>query len=184
MSSRRYGIQTGVPEFPLTADDKDFQKLLPVYRGLVSLAQQTSDATGLTVIPLEEVQNAKPQAEYLLDRLGKLAFLAGETISVGQLIHIDATTPESKIWKANNTAGSIKAAHGVCIEAGGIASGTRGRVLLFRALLVGLSGVTPGSIYWVGTAGQFTPVMPGGGNLQQKVGLGISTSAIAVNISL
>lgn len=184
MSQRRYGITTGVPEFPVTAEDKDFNKLLPLHRGLTALAQQVSDATGLTVIPLDEVQSAKAQSEYLLDRFGKLAFIAGETISTGQLISFDASTPESKIWKANCLSGSVKPAHGVCIEAGGIAAGTRGRVLLFRALLAGISGVVPGTVYWLGTAGQFSAVMPAGPNLQQKVGIGISTSMIAVNISL
>ncbi len=182
--SKRYGVQTGIPDFPLTQDQEQYNLVLPLYRGLVSVAQQVSDATGLTAIPMSDAQNHKPQSEYLLDRLGRMSFVAGEAITAGHLISLDSTAGESKVWKANCLSGSIRQAHGVCIESEGAAAGQRVRVLLFRALVIGLSEVTPGTVYWLGSAGQFSSAMPASPNLQQKVGIGLNTTTIAVNIAL
>lgn len=57
--------------------------------------------------------------------------------------------------------------------------------MLFSGLLAGISGVTPGTIYWLGVNGQLSGVMPtAAGWTQQKVAIGLTSNAVMVHISL
>lgn len=182
---RRYGLGTGLPEQAPFQDEGDFRKFNPIYQALNGLAKAVSDAVGLTSIDSDELQKTGPFIEFNGNLGRRMNFVAAEQIEPARLIHLDATPGESRIWHANSQAGINRVAHGVCLEPVPTASGRRCRVMLFSGLLAGISGVTPGTIYWLGINGQLSAVMPDvAGWTQQRVGIGLTSNAVMVQISL
>lgn len=182
---RRYGLGSGLPENAPHQDENQFRLFDPLYRAINALAKATSDAVGLTTLESSDIQQAGPFLEFQGNLGRRLNFEAAETIQPARLIWLDGTAGESKMWLANATAGINRVAYGICVEPQPVAPGSRGRVLLFDGLLAGISGIAPGTVYWLGANGQFSPVMPGiGGWTQQKVGLGLTGNSIYVHIAL
>lgn len=182
---RRYGLGSGLPENAPHQDETQFRLFDPLYRAINALAKATSDAVGLTTLENSDIQNAGPFIEFSGNLGRRMNFTAAETIQPARLIWLDGTAGESRMWNADATAGINRVAYGICVEPQAVAAGGRGRVILFDGLLSGITGVAPGTVYWLGVAGQFSPVMPGaGGWTQQKVGLGITGNSIYIRINL
>ena len=181
---KQYGIGTGLPDAPVGLDEENTKLMMPVYRALASMAQQLSDVTGVTIVPGTDIQDLGSLAQHDGFRTRKLSFEAGENITASRFIHLDNTAGESRIWQASSLNAVNRRAHGVCIEPGGIVSGSRGRVLLFQGLLAGLSGLTPGTVYYLGASGGILAIPPGAGSFVQPVGLAVSTSVLAITLTL
>lgn len=183
--ARRYGIGTGLPDIAPHQDPNQFALFNPLYQAITGLAKSVSDAIGLTVIDKEELQKVGPFIEYAGNNSKRINLEAAQQILPGRLVFLDGTAGESRMWHADATSGINRVAMGLCIESAAVEVGERGRIVLFSGLLTNVSGVTPGTIYWLGANGQFSPSMPvTAGWTQQKVGIGINSSSIVINISL
>ena len=183
--TRRYGMGTGLPEQAPFQDEGDFRKFNPLYQAISGLAKATSDAVGLTSIDSDELQNTGPFIEFNGNLGRRMNFEAGEQIEPARLIYLDTSAGESRIWHVSSQSGINRVAHGFCLEPVATTAGRRCRVMLFSGLLAGISGVTPGTIYWLGVNGQLSAVMPvTAGWTQQKVAIGLTANAVMVQISL
>lgn len=183
--ARRYGLGSGLPEVAPHQDESQFRLFDPVYRAINALAKATSDAVGLTTLEVSDIQSAGPFIEFSGNLGRRMNFEAAETIQPARLIWLDGTAGESKMRHADATSGINRQAYGICVEPQAVPAGSRGRVVLFDGLLSGVLGVAPGTVYWLGAAGQFSPVMPGApGWTQQKVGVGVTGNSIYVRINL
>lgn len=183
--ARKYGLGTGLPEIAPQQDENQFRMLNPLYQAVNGLAKAVSDAIGLSSLDKADIQQANSFIEFTGNLGKRMNFVAGEVIQPARLIWLDGTAGESKMWHADATSGVNRVAFGICVEAAAVQPGERGRVILFSGLLSGLSGVTPGTIYWLGAAGQFSAAMPvASGWTQQKVGVGLTSNSIMVNINL
>jgi hypothetical protein len=98
-----------------------------------------------------------------------------EAVSAGALVNIwNSTGP--KIRNADNSAAG-KPANGFVI--GAIGNGSSGTVYPEEAPITGLSGIVPGTVYFLGVAGAFTTTAPtASGAVVQEIGVGISTTEI------
>jgi hypothetical protein len=180
---RRYRIGTGLAEFPTGGDEDIKQMLVPLYRAINELAKQLSDITGLTEFAQGDIQGMSTLLEHDQFRLQKFSFIAAEPITYGKLVHLDSTADESKVWLASSLNSVNRPAHGVCTEQQATASGLRCRVQLFQGLVTGLSGLSPGTMYYLGATGTYSATPPSlVTNFQQKVALAIRSDMLVVNI--
>jgi hypothetical protein len=108
-----------------------------------------------------------------------VTMIASETISAGQFVSIHASSG-AKIRKANAT-DDTKPVNG--FAAAGIASAAAGAMTVPGNVITGLSGLTPGAIYYLDTtAGAITDTPPSGsGNLVQEVGVALSATSLLFN---
>lgn len=99
---------------------------------------------------------------------------AGENLSGGNMLWFSGT----EIFKADASAG--RPAFAFTITAVTIGNPVN---CVFGGLSSGLSGLTPGSSYFLSTiAGGFTTIAPSGGNIVQRVGTAVSATSLAVEI--
>lgn len=99
----------------------------------------------------------------------QLTYTASEAIAAGALVNIDPT------GKVRNADGSTsREAQGFALSA--IANAASGTVYL-SGQISGLTGLTPGSRYWLGAAGAVT-LTPGTTGILQVAGYASSTTAL------
>ena len=101
---------------------------------------------------------------------------ASAAISAGQLVNVYNNAGAINVRPADNTTAGSEA-NGYAPSA--ISSGASGTVNLGEGLITGLSGLTVGSAYYLGTAGGQTTTAPTtAGNLVQYVGKAISGTSL------
>jgi|SRR5579872_550232 len=106
-----------------------------------------------------------------------LTATAGVAISAGNLVYIDSS---GDIQLADNTSTS-KQATGFAPSA--ISSSASGQVVLFIGTITGLTSLTTGSQYYLGTAGGITPTAPSSsGDLIQTVGFASSSTVLQFRV--
>lgn len=104
---------------------------------------------------------------------------ATEALTAWMLVNIYDSSGE-KVRKANAT-NNTKPAHG--FVAADVASSGEADVFFAGEIISGLSGLTPGTMYYLSTAGGgVTATAPtGSGQIQQQIGAAISTTEILFN---
>lgn len=109
-----------------------------------------------------------------------LTMVASEALSAGDFVNFWNDSGTIKMRKATNTGiatqvdGYVKA---------GVSSGASGTVNRDNGLLTGLSGLTVGSRYFLGTSGGITTTIPTGSNsIVQFLGVAQTTTALLVDI--
>ena len=107
---------------------------------------------------------------------------ASEDIAAGDLINIwsDAGTP--KVRKATNAAVGTRADG---YANAGILEDASGTVILGEGVITGLSSLTPGARYYLGTGGSrvLAASLPTStGNISQQIGVAKSATELAINI--
>jgi hypothetical protein len=104
-----------------------------------------------------------------------ITLTASGAISAGAAVNIYNNAGTASVRPADST--TPLQAHGYAPSA--IASGANGQVDLSPGIISGLSGITVGQSYWLGTSGAFTATAPStAGNIVQICGVGISTTSI------
>lgn len=176
----RYGISTGLPDSPVGLPDEQFALVVPLYRGLLALSQQLSIQTGVASYSVDTTQKLGINEIDVGTNTRLKVIKADDALTYGKLIYLVSGTgyTEAHAKLAGNT---VHLAHGICVEPNGVAVGKKGKFLLFRGLVTGLSGFTPGNEYWLGTGGLFATSNPGG-IAQQKVAIAMTSSSIELNI--
>lgn len=110
------------------------------------------------------------------DELYGATLTASEAISAGHFVNIHASSG-AKVRKANAT-DDTKPCDGYAPAA--ISNGASGEVYCPGKRITGLSGLTPGAVYYLDTTGgQITATAPSGaGNLVQRVGVAVSATEL------
>jgi hypothetical protein len=104
---------------------------------------------------------------------------ATETISQGALISLTSNIGVLSVRNANAT-DNTRHCDGYCSQIGGIAAGAVGEVILNDGMITNLTGLVPGTRYYMSTTnGQVTSVAPSGGStVVQYVGIAITANAL------
>jgi hypothetical protein len=103
------------------------------------------------------------------------AMLASETLSAGDLVNIFNDAGTRKARKADNS--NARRAHGFVLA--GVTSAATATVYMEGAL-TGLTSITFGAPYYLGTTGAHTATAPtAAGTLSQEIGIGVSTTSIS-----
>jgi len=186
MSSRRYGVSTGLPELPTSGTEEQRALLGPLYRGITDLAKQVSDLTGVTQLDSSSIQGLNPTQEHDKFRTRTLIFQCLEPLQYGRLVYLVRYGDNAGVQYANSKNDVNLPAIGVCVEPGGTTQiGDYCRVQLFEGLVTGLTGLWPGKIYYLGENGQYLDAPPPSGTYHtQPVAVAISTTSMLVNIKL
>lgn len=109
-----------------------------------------------------------------------LTMVASETLAAGDFVNFWNDSGTIKMRKATNT-GIATQAHGYVKAV--VTSGNSGTVYRDNGLLTGLSGLTVGSTYFLGTSGGTTTTLPtGSGSIVQCLGVAQTTTALLVDI--
>lgn len=107
---------------------------------------------------------------------------ASEAIAAGALVNVWNNAGSLAVRNADQTNPS-KQADGFVLSA--IASGATGTVYLNPAIITGLTGLTQGSIYYLGTVGALTLTAPSAaGSICQQVGKALSATQFQFNPQL
>lgn len=115
----------------------------------------------------------------MLDQTPSQTFTADEECAAGKFVNIFDDGGTVKIRLADNSS-SGKMAHGYVPAT--IAADASGAVILGEGINSGLSGLTEGARYFLGTAGGVTTTAPTSTNtIVQELGYAISETEIAVN---
>ncbi len=104
---------------------------------------------------------------------------ASEAITGGMVVNIHASSG-AKVRKANAT-DDTKPCDGYCLTS--IGNGDPGNVMCPGQVIFGLTGLTPGAVYYLHTTGGgLTDTPPSGsGNLVQRVGVAVSATSLFFN---
>lgn len=109
-----------------------------------------------------------------------LSMVASENLSAGDFVNFWNDTGTIKMRKATNT-GIATRADGY-VKAG-VTSGNSGTVYRDNGLLTGLSSLTVGSRYFLGTSGAVTTTIPtGSASIVQPLGTAQTTTSLLVSI--
>lgn len=151
-------VDTGLSNFPSHPDPATLSELVDIYNAIKIIQQLLSDSTQFIAI-------------------------TSEAISAGQYVALYNNAGEATVRKANATDNTKVA---IAFATTDVASGVHG---VFR--IVGnnnlLSGLTPGSMYYLSdaTSGGVTDTKPVGvGKIVQPIGQAISSTELITNISL
>lgn len=104
---------------------------------------------------------------------------ASEALTAGNLVNFFANAGVVNVRKADNS--NSRPAHGFVLA--GVASGANATVYDLDGVISGLSGLTPGSTYYLGTAGAVvTPALDAttaaAGSIDQKIGVALSATEL------
>jgi len=109
-----------------------------------------------------------------------LSMVASETLSAGDFVNFWNDSGTIKMRKATNTGIATKACGYV---KAGVTSGASGTVYRDNGLLTGLSSLTVGANYFLGTSGGVTTTIPtGSASIVQSLGVAQTTTALLVDI--
>lgn len=102
---------------------------------------------------------------------------ATENIAFGALISLTASLGILAVRNANAT-DNTKPCDGFCNALAGLSAGQVGEIILTDGLIVSLSGLVPGTRYYLSTIGGTLTTSPpvAAGNLQQSVGIALTAT--------
>lgn len=153
------------------------QKILALINGIISQYTPIQTSAGAGSAGAIPALNAAGQIDStMLPASNSISFTASEAIAAGALINLWSNAGTINIRNADQTA-TGKQADGYAPSA--IASAATGTVVLSDGLITGLSGLTVGSQYWLGTAGGVTTTPPStAGYISQYVGKALTTTEL------
>jgi len=105
---------------------------------------------------------------------------ASEALTAGQVLNLYTSAGAARIRKANAT-DSSKPANAFTLSA--ISSGASGAIYFAGQIITGLSGLTPGTVYYLDTTGGALTSTPpsSSGNGVQEVGIALSATTLLFN---
>lgn len=119
----------------------------------------------------------------LAGNLNRLYVTASETIAYGAAISLTNVAGALRVRKANAT-DNTRICDGFCCFPGGITIGEVGEVIL-NSGLAPVAGLVVGARYWLSTTAGLISNAPavGAGNIEQYLGIAITTTSLSFNIS-
>lgn len=161
-----------------------YEQLDIIYKVLHSLHSQVSLYTGTYLPAVSEYSTTVPANSIFSQNTNRIFVKAGAALSYGNACNLyDGGAGVLTARKADATNATVKRCHAICIESGGIASGSYGAFIIISGLLVGLSGLTIGSAYYLSTTpGTITVTAPTAPDLIQELGVAISATELLLSI--
>lgn len=177
-----YQIATGLPNYPTALSDGDAALVLPLYRGMSSLARRVSEVTNSVQYDAAEQLGLSPFVRSPENAVSQITVLASTALPYGAMLSL--TEVGGRIY-ANLADNSIagRRALAVCNQPGGIAAGTAGPAVFIIGRTAGIENATFGATYWLGTAGQVVNAAPTA-TIVQKVGVGLGSYGFQLRIDI
>lgn len=171
-----FRIQVGLPQAPAGLSDRDASLVTPLYRAIHSLANQVSVATGHVTYSASDLTNLDRAGGLTAGASMQLSIVAGEALGFGELLTLSVSGGNIVAHKAT-AADLAKPALAACDTDGGIPIGQAGRAVFLEGRLLGITGTSFGTPYYLGTAGTVTATPPtADGVLRQFVGIGLGSA--------
>lgn len=159
------------PICPQLQDPLVWDAVNDVYIALQKLRDQVGKYTGADFVP-----EADRLDTYRAGNLNIVQFVCAETITAGQFV----SAPGNSLRVATNNVAN-RHCIGVALESGGELDVIK--VMLHQGRVV-RSGMTAGTIYWLGTSGNLTSTKPtAGGTFAQAIGYSLNATQFLMNIS-
>lgn len=178
-------FKLGIGAQPETSDPRLFAVLTPVYNALLQLQQAITNYAGADQQPSAQWNQLRATDTILAQNAHRLYVPASEAISYGAMTNLYNNAGTLNARNANAT-NNTKPAYGFCSQAGGtLGAGAYTEVIVLTGL-VGTSGLTPGTRYFLSTTnGLITSVAPvAAGNIEQVVGVALSATEFLFNASI
>lgn len=177
-----YKIQSGLPAYPAGLTDKDAALVVPLYRAINTLANNTSIATGNVVYGSGEMAGLSQLVNLTDGKNTTLNVLAAEDLSYGAMLSLSIADGKIVANKADATV-LTKPALAACTAPQGITAGAFGTAVFMRGLVPGISGTVFGATYYLSNDGLVQLAAPTAtGVLNQIVGIGMGSAGLYLNI--
>lgn len=139
---------------------------------------------------MARLYNSLQQMQLALAIVGNsLEVIFSEAVTFGALVNLYGNAGVLNARNANSgvagTSGAVQPCHGFCNSISGVASGKTGFVQFGGSVILGLTGLTIGSNYWLkATNGQMqnTPDITAG-HIEQYIGVAVDTSKLSFSRS-
>lgn len=183
MNNQQISVNLGLPQLPNIEDPRLFKELLPIYNAINAVAIALDAYTG-ALSPAVEDYPSIGISDIHLQNIAKLYPIFSEPVVAGAMINVynNSGILTARYAKA---ADATKPARG--FSTASVAAGDRGELMLL-GLNVHISGLTPGSLYYLSstsTTGQIVITAPVvSGNVIQSVGFALDANTLFFNPSL
>jgi hypothetical protein len=184
-TKQRYSTNLVIPGVSSVSDIKTNEELSFIFSALQTLAIRLDEVSGALSPEKTSWSAIKPSSGIIGGRSYKVYCVTSEAIGYGAMVNLynlNPTTCQARNARANSTS---RFANAFCNVPGGIASGQFGEFICGPGLNSGLSGLTPGSPYYLShtsTTGQVQTGIPpsGAGNIYQNCGFAITDTQLVV----
>lgn len=179
-----FKVQTGLPVLPSdTLPPELYDDFLTIYRAIQNLLRGVSQYTGIDA-PQQDTWSSLQFSDTLLSgNLTRLYVPATVAINRGQVVNLfnNAGVLGARLAQATS---ATTMAHGVANSTA--AAGELVEINWLRSWIDSIGGMTVGTLYWLSTvAGAVQNVPPGAaGQIQQSIGLALTDSQMAMDITL
>lgn len=180
-----YNIQAGLSQLPNSQEEKEYNLLQPIYVALNNLAQKVSAATGLVDFNQLELSKRSPFASLLSQNHNKIYAknVSGVTLGFGKIVNLFLSGSDLAARLADATTANFPA-HGIVNTPLGLPNGEWGEIVVFNGYVLGITGTTVGTYYYLSTAGNVSSVRPSvSGSIIQACGFGLGSQGFALNVS-
>lgn len=179
----KFGIDSGLPQYPAGLPNKEAALVLPVYRAISALAQKTSVATGQLQLSPAEMAQSDQFDQLLVHRYNRLKIRAAETLGFGQAVHLILTGGVVEGRLANAT-DDTRPCHGLCDVPLGIPAGGWGEIIFMNGRSAGIGGTVFGARYFLSTTAGGVQISPPStaGNIVQLLGVGLGSAGFYLQI--
>lgn len=174
-----YNISTGLPQTPSGVPDGDFNRLLPLYQAMNTLARNLSEADGRVTFSQAELAERNQLGSIRSQNHRRIYPLFPAAIGYGKLVNLYVSGGKLAAQLADASTGLP--AHGVVNQQSGAGLGDYAEVILLEGLTDGIAGSVLGTFYWLSTAGNVQATAPDVG-LVQPVGFGLGSAGFYLHI--
>lgn len=174
-----YNISTGLPQTPSGVPDADFNRLLPLYQALNTLARNLSEADGRVTFSQAELADRNQLGSIRSQNHRRIYPLFPAAIGYGKLVNLYVSGGKLAAQLAD--ASVARPAHGIVNQQSGAAIGDYAEVILVEGFSNGIAGSVLGTFYWLSTNGDVQVAMPGVG-VKQQVGFGLGSAGFYLHI--
>ncbi len=174
-----YNISTGLPQTPSGVPDADFNRLLPLYQAMNTLARNLSEADGRVTFSQVELAERNQLGSIRSQNHRRIYPLFPAAIGYGKLVNLYVSGGKLAAQLADASTNTL--AHGIVNQQTGAAAGDYAEVILIEGFSNGIAGSVLGAQYWLSTNGDVQAVAPGVGAVQ-PVGWGLGSAGFYLHI--
>ena len=140
--------------------------------------------SGITQKDVSLWNSLQPTDTLLRQNTGRFYLIAGENLSLGDLINLYDDVGVCKARKANAASGLVKPANGYWNVSGGTLLGAFGEAILSQGI-IGVPGILSGQAIYLSTTPGTASITPptGAGQLEQYIGVGIANDIAYIDIA-
>lgn len=162
MAQFRYSTNLVIPDVSSAKDNVVAEELNYIFTAMRTLATRIDETTGALSPPEADWPNTSVALSNLGNNIYKFYAYCASPILFGQFVNFyqqTATTVQARPAQANTF---TNAAGGFCVDPNGVSAGEWGEFQVGPGLNYGISGMTPGTWYFLSpfTAGAVTATQP------------------------